>query len=147
MVAVPGASAVTTPAGETVTAAGLSLDQVTGDSLSVSPTPSLRVTVRVNDWPSSSVALTGWTSIVAVAPTRSASNDVTHVLLSGQVAPPPVMRSSSTPVVATPYWQPIVKERRRPLIAPLPTGREVSSGTVTGSARGAGEAEPRLREH
>src|SRR6266704_735170 len=51
MVAVPGAIAVTTPAGETVTAAGLSLDQVTGDSLSVAPTPSLRVTVIVNDWP------------------------------------------------------------------------------------------------
>src|SRR6266516_7181972 len=115
MVAVPGAIAVTTPAGETVTAAGLSLDQVTGDSLSVSPTPSLRVSVRVNDWPSNSVALTGCTSSVAVAPTRSASKDVTHVLLSGQVAPPPVMRSSSTPVVATPYWQPIVKrsEERR----------------------------------
>jgi hypothetical protein len=96
-VAVPGPTLVTLPEGATVATAGLSLDQEIGRSVSVSPAASRRTALRETASPGTSDAPAGCTVIEAVAPTRTALNEVTYVLLSGQPLALPIIRSARLP--------------------------------------------------
>jgi hypothetical protein len=97
IVAVPGPTPVTRPDGTTVATAGLSLDQAIGKSVRVSPVASRRTALRETASPGTSDAPAGCTVIEAVAPTRTALNEGTQVLLSGQPLALPVIRSASVP--------------------------------------------------